>query len=130
MSPRILMFALVMAYSTNVVAENLIDSMRGTKEDAVVLVRRAVEYYKLNGEEKALADFSDPQGKFIDRDLYVFANAANGVCVAHGANKKLVGRPRIDEQDIDGKYYIKERTELMKDHESFWHYYKYPDPLT
>ena len=43
----------------------------GTKDEAVAMVKKAVEYIKANGRDKAFAEFTDTKGKFIDRDLYI-----------------------------------------------------------
>jgi cytochrome c len=105
-------------------------SDRATKEECVAFVKRAVEYFKLNGSQKALTEFINPAGKFIDRDLYIIAYDTTGLTLAHGANPKLVGRNRLDEQDTDGTYYNKERNNLMKTQNSFWTHYKFTDPIT
>jgi len=42
---------------------------QGTKEEAVAMVKKAIDYIKANGNEKAFAEFSNPKGQFVDRDL-------------------------------------------------------------
>lgn len=103
---------------------------RGTKEEAQAMVKKAGEYIKANGAEKAYAEFSKPDGQFHDRDLYVVVYDLTGKCVAHGSNPKLVGKDMIDMQDSDGKYYIKERVELAKTKTDFWQDYKFSDPIS
>jgi len=44
---------------------------QGTKEEAVAMVKKAIEYMKVNGNEKAFVDITDKTGQFVDRDLYV-----------------------------------------------------------
>ncbi len=45
----------------------------GTPAEAKALVKKAIDYMKANGKDKAFAEFSNPKGKFVDRDLYIFS---------------------------------------------------------
>ena len=83
----------------------------GTKDEAVAMVKKAVDFIKANGADKAYAEFSNPKGQFVDRDLYITIYDMNGKCLAHGANAKMIGRDLIDNKDVDGKEFIKERVE-------------------
>ena len=103
---------------------------QATKDEAVAMVKNAVEYVKKEGAEKAYADFSKKDGGFVDRDLYIFVQKMNGVTVANGGNPKLVGRDMSDVQDVDGKYLFKERYELASKQPSFWQDYKFSNPVT
>jgi cytochrome c len=67
---------------------------------------------------------------FVDRDLYITVYDLTGKCVAHGANAKLIGKDLSDSQDVDGKYFVKERVELAKAKQSFWQEYKFTNPVT
>jgi cytochrome c len=71
-----------------------------------------------------------PKGPFIDRDLYVVVYGMDGVVLAHGGDKKLVGVNRLHDKDVDGKEFVKERVELAKTEPSFWQNYKYLNPVT
>ena len=86
----------------------------GTKDEAVAMVKKAVGFIKANGAEKAYAEFSNPKGQFVDRDLYIAVYDMNGKCLAHGANAKMIGRDLLDNKDVDGKEFVKERVEMMK----------------
>lgn len=101
-----------------------------TKAEAIEMVKKAVRYIKQNGTEKAYAEIDDRKGQFVDRDLYVMVYDFNGVCLAHGAIAKLIGKNLIDAQDVDGKYYVKERVETAKTKDSYWLDYKFSDPVT
>ncbi len=103
---------------------------KGTKEEAVAMVKKAVEYAKANGNEKAFSEISNPKGQFVDRDLYVVVYDMNGKCLAHGANQKMVGRDLIDNKDVDGKEFMKERIALMKANNTAWQEYKFMNPVT
>ncbi len=77
----------------------------GTPKEAEALVKKAVSEIKSVGKEKAFAEISNPQGKFIDRDLYIFVYDLNGKCVAHGFNQKLIGTRRSYET-IGGRGFV------------------------
>jgi cytochrome c len=102
----------------------------GTKDEAVALVKKAIEYIKANGNDKAFAEISNPKGPFVDRDLYVVVYDMNAKCLAHGQKKSMVGKELIDFKDIDGKPYMKERVDLMKKQNTAWQEYKFMNPLT
>jgi cytochrome c len=102
----------------------------GTKEEAVALVKKAIEYIKANGRDKGFEEISNPQGQFVDRDLYVVVYDMNGKCLAHGANVKMIGRDLIDNKDVDGKEFVKERVEMMNKAQTGWQDYKFRNPVT
>jgi cytochrome c len=103
---------------------------KGTKDEAVAMVKKAIEFIKANGTEKAFEEISNPQGKFVDRDLYVVVYDMNGKCLAHGANVKMVGRDLLDNKDVDGKEFVKERVEMMKKKPTGWQDYKFRNPVS
>ncbi len=102
----------------------------GTKEEAVALVKKAVDYIKANGRDKAYEEFSNPKGQFVDRDLYIVVYDMNAKCLAHGQKKSMVGKDLIDFKDVDGKEFMKERVELMKKNNTAWQDYKFMNPVT
>lgn len=103
---------------------------KGTPAEAEALVKKAVAFYKTNGKDKAFAEFTNPKGAFVDRDLYIFVYDMNGVVVAHGQNPKMIGRNMADMSDPDGKYFVQERIELAKTKGKGWQNYKFSNPLT
>jgi signal transduction histidine kinase len=103
---------------------------KGTKPEAIALVKKAVDTIKANGPEKAYAQFGKADGGFRDRDLYVLVYDMTGTCLAHGINPKLVGKNNLEAQDADGVYYVKDRLAMAKTKDSFWQDYKYTDPVT
>ena len=80
----------------------------GTPKEAKALVEKAIAFYKANGKEKALAEFSKPKGQFTKGDLYIFAYNPTGTIIAHGGDPKLVGKDFTGVQDPDGKYFARE----------------------
>ncbi|MDI6725571.1 MAG: cache domain-containing protein [Smithellaceae bacterium] len=102
----------------------------GTKAEAEAMVKKAVAYFKAQGKDKAFEEFSNPKGKFIDKDLYVVVYDMKGVCLAHGFNQKMIGKDLIDLKDPDGKEFVKERVALGKTKDKFWQDYKFTNPVT
>jgi cytochrome c len=103
---------------------------QGTKDEAVKMVKKAVEFIKANGNEKAFEEITNPKGQFVDRDLYVVVYDMNAKCLAHGQKASMVGKELIDFKDTDGKEFYKERVELMKKQASAWQDYKFMNPVS
>ncbi len=101
-----------------------------TRDEAQAMVKKAVAFVKSEGPEKAYAAFTKKTPEFVDRDLYVVVYGLDGKVLAHGANEKLVGKEMIDAQDVDGKFFVKERVELAKANTSFWQDYKFVNPVS
>ncbi len=96
-------------------------------------MKRAGEFLKKNGRDKALAEFNNPKGQFVQKDLYIFAFGASGdgVELANGANIKLMGKNVKEMKDADGKYLIKDILALGTGAEGKgWVDYKWPNPAT
>jgi cytochrome c len=102
----------------------------GTKDEAIAMVKKAMEYIKANGREKSFEEFTNTKGKFIDRDLYIVVYDMNAKCLAHGQKKSMVGQELIEFKDVDGKEYMKERVDLMKKQQSAWQEYKFMNPVS
>jgi signal transduction histidine kinase len=102
----------------------------GTASEAQVLVGKAVAYLKANGKDKALAEFNNPKGQFVDRDLYVFVLDKDGVTLANGVNPKIVGKNVSDMKDQDGKFFIKDLLGVGNGKGSGWVDYHWPDPVS
>lgn len=105
-------------------------SEQGTAEEAIAMVKKAVAYLKANGKEKAFAEFSNPKGQFIDRDLYILVLDSNIVMLAHGVNPKIIGKSLIETKDADGKPFAKQFYEIGATKGSGWVDYKWPNPVT
>src|SRR5690349_4992530 len=103
---------------------------KATAAEAEAMVKKAVAFIKQNGADKAYAEFSNKKGGFVDRDLYIVVYGLDGKCLAHGANEKLIGKDLSEAQDVDGKYYVKERMDLAKAKQTFWQDYKFTNPVT
>jgi len=102
----------------------------GTANEAKGLVEKAAAYVKAEGKEKAFAEFSNPSGKFVDRDLYIFIVDFNGLTLAHGGNAKLVGKNMLELKDADGEFFIKKFIGVAKAKGNGWVDYKWVNPVT
>ena len=101
-----------------------------TAAEATALVRKGVAFIKVQGKERAYAELSNKAGTFVDRELYLVVYGLDGLVHAHGANEKMVGKNLIELKDIDGKAFVRERVELAQSRGSFWHDYKFINPVT
>ena len=108
------------------------DKSKGTAAEATAMVQKAVAHIKKAGRDKAFADFNNKGGAFTDRDLYVVVYDMKGKVLAHGANDKMIGKDVIDLRDNDGKYFVKERVEMMSKSPDAkgWQDYKFMNPVT
>jgi cytochrome c len=100
-----------------------------TKDEAIAMVKKAVAAIDQQGVDKTYAEINDSHGPFTDRDLYVVVYGLDGKVLAH-PSAKLVGKDMIDTQDVDGKYFVKERTEMARKQAEFWQDYKFVNPTT
>jgi cytochrome c len=103
---------------------------RGTAAEAKSLLSKAVAYYKANGQVKAFAAFNDSTGKFISKDLYIFALDNSGKIIAHGVNAALIGKDMMGAKDADGKPFIKEMVDVGKTKGKGSVDYKWANPKT
>lgn len=103
---------------------------RGTAKEAQSMVKKAVAFYKKMGRDKATAEFGNPKGKFIEKDLYISVYDMNGVVVSHPYNRGLIGKNVLALKDPDGKMFIKEFVDKAKADNSGWVSYKYTHPQT
>jgi cytochrome c len=101
-----------------------------TTADAQALVERAVAHVHDVGRDKALADFSRPDGGFVDGALYVFCQDASGVVVAHGGNPRLVGRDMSDVRGPGGRMANVEINRLGLTKGGGWLEFRWPNPAT
>lgn len=101
-----------------------------TKEEATAMVKKAVAFVKVQGPDKAYAEFTKKGGHFHDRDLYITVLDLDGKVLAHGQREDLIGKVLIDATDPDGKQFVKERVNLARQQPSFWQKYKFMNPAT
>ncbi len=101
----------------------------GTKADAEAMVKKCVASIKANGLEKTIEEVNS--GKiYVKDDVYITIYDMNGKCVAHGSNKKLVGKDLLEMKDPDGVFYVKERIAIANKSGRGWQNYKFNNPVT
>ncbi|MBN2735253.1 MAG: cache domain-containing protein [Methanomicrobiaceae archaeon] len=97
--------------------ENLGSDNYISNETLVAFVDSAVEYVKKYGKEKALLEFNNPNGSFIDGELYIFAYTFNGTTLAHPVSPEKVGVNRMDEGETG--IFLRDCIELVKNGSGF-----------
>ena len=94
----------------NVPESGDVSGMNTTVEELKNFVESAYIYAHKVGKEKALAEFNNPNGKFIDGELYIFAYDINGTVLALPHQPNLIGKNRWYLQDTTGIKYIQRTT--------------------
>ena len=103
---------------------------RGTADEAEKLVKKAVEMLKAKGKDATFHEINKDGSPFVDRDLYLFVIDTKGNTLAHGFNKKLIGRNMYELRDPNGKFFIKEFIALAQNKGKGWVDYLFTDPIT
>lgn len=99
----------------------------GSRDEAKAMAEKAAAFFTANGKDKAFAAINEGSDGFKDRDLYVFVYDDAGNCVAHGANKALIGKNLIDIRDTDGKPLIRDIVAVKT---AAWVDFKWQNPQT
>ena len=98
-------------------------------DEAHAMVLEAVAHIGQVGREKAFRDFHAADGRFIDRDLYLFGFDRNGIILAFGGDARLVGMPASAIPGLDSSGLI-ERAWTAADAGGGWVAYEVVNPLT
>ena len=125
-------FVLAFGATSTLAQDKAKAASKGTAAEATAMVQKAIAHIKKVGREKAFADFDNKNGVFTDRDLYVVVYDMKGKVLAHGANDKMIGKDVIELRDSDGKYFVKERVEMMSKgpEAKGWQDYKFMNPVS
>jgi cytochrome c len=99
----------------------------GTRDEAKAMTERVAQFFKDNGKDKTFTAVTEGSEGFKARDLYAFVYDNSGTCVAHGANKGLVGQNLLNLKDIEGKAVIKEIVAVQN---TGWVDFKWQNPQT
>ena len=92
---RILVAGMVLLF---VVVGLVYAQQRIASVEAKAMLKKAVAFYKANGQEKAFAAFNDRKGQFVDQELYIFVLDMNGKILAHGVKPELIGKDMAEIQ--------------------------------
>lgn len=101
-----------------------------SKSDVTRMVKKAKSFYKSSGKRIAFAEFTNPNGAFVEDELYVFVLNCKGTMLAHGVNERFVGEEFIDLMDSDKKLFIKEIVDTANSKGSGWVEYKWIEAVT
>lgn len=93
-------------------------------------VDEAMAFYRASGKEIALVEFSNPQGRFVKGEQYLYVLDINGTMLAHPVNEKYVGKDFYRVQDSAGKSFIKEIVDTANARGFGWVDYQWFDPAT
>lgn len=103
---------------------------RGNADDAQRLAKKAIVFVKKYGRQRLLEEAGNRQGQLVDRDLYLTITDLKANTLVNGNNAKLNGKNVFDLRDADGKYFVRERLEILKSRASGWIDYRWPDPVS
>ena len=107
--------------------ENPDNSVQLTPEYLKTFVEKAYVYAQTHTKEEALRAFNDPDGEFIDGELYIFAYDMNGTALALPYQDKLVGVNRMQAEDIIGVKYVERGIARVKQGGGYI-FFQYPNP--
>jgi signal transduction histidine kinase len=121
---------LAAAFMVLTLAASTVASAGATPEQAKAFSERASAYIKQVGEKIAFADFTRPDGGFVEGELYVFCYDRRGVNLAHGGNRAFVGRNLLHIKDPDG---LEPNAMIVRkgfEQGRGWVDFKWPNPVT
>jgi len=99
-------------------------------DEARALAERAAAHLESVGPDRAFRAFMDPEGDFVDRDLYVFVIDFHGIMMASGGFPNSIGSVLTNVRDRNGRAYIREMLELAREQEQGWIEYEMVHPCT
>ena len=104
-------------------------SCSGTGEVARLMsfVGNAKDLISQKGEG-AFVDFRDANGDWINGENYIFIYDMDGNTVVLPPQSELEGTNRLATQDPEGKFFVREMTDILKLSDSGWLDYKYMKP--
>jgi len=114
---------LVIYISSNVQAED----KSVTVKKVMDMVRKAVKLIQEKGTEVAFPIISDPNGEFVDGELYVFSYNMDGDIVQH-LRPELVGKNMMSVKDKNGKCLACDFIRIAREEGEGWSQYLWPKP--
>jgi len=103
---------------------------QGTADQARQMVFDAIVHLRTRGLERAIADFHDRQGPFIDRDLYIFSFDRSGRYVVHGAMPERDGTPLSSHAGLDTEQLVADAWQVCDNEQGGWVSYSILNPAT
>ena len=99
-------------------------------DDVKHWVEAAICHLKACGRNVALAEFSNPVGRFVKNGMYIFALDTTGQMIAHGANDNYIGQDFYHVNDFDGRPFIRHIVDTANSQGYGWVEYKWLNPRT
>lgn len=99
-------------------------------DEAKALAEKAATHVKDVGIDKALADFNNPSGGYIDRELFVVVYGPDGKIVCSPGLPALLNRDASQLKDVNGKAFGKEIMTVGQNGGTGWVEYRMANPLT
>ncbi len=90
-----------------------------SNETLVAFVESAVAYVRENSKGAALAEFNDPNGSFVQGELYIYAYDFNGTTLAHPVNPEKVGVNRLNETEGGVGIFLAEMNDAVRNGDGF-----------
>lgn len=102
------------------------------------MVKKAQDFWKKNGKDVSLAEFSNTKGQFVDGEFYLFVweytliKEKKIICLARGdGNKAMIGINGYELKDPDGILIQQGQVKVSQSKEGFgWMDYKRTNPTT
>ncbi len=107
-----------------------IELRQGTADQARQMVFDAMVHVQSVGLEQAARDLQNPDGPFIDRDLYVFVFDREGYYVVHGAAPLKDGTNLAEIEGLDADKLLADAWAACDESEGGWVNYAITNPLT
>jgi len=105
-----------------------------TPSEAKKRVKKAIKFLKQEGSQAAFAEFTDEKGRFTDMDSYITVYNVDGVLKAFPIQtrtaKDSLGTNVLHLRDNNGKLYIRELIELVKEKGKCWVEYIFLNPAS
>ncbi|AGX87865.1 methyl-accepting chemotaxis protein [Candidatus Symbiobacter mobilis] len=121
---------LIQQASTLEISVGDIQLRQGTADQARQLVFDAMMHWRSVGEERAIHDFHDPHGPFLDRDMYVFVVDRAGMYTVHGAMPEKDGTDLRSMPGLDADQLLEEAWALCDQEQGGWVSYSITNPTT
>ncbi len=93
---------------------------RGSKEQAIALVKKAKAHLNKHGKEKSIPVFSDTAGPFRDRDLFLVMMDLHGKVLSHAAMNKMIGTDISPMKDANGVLMVQDMLDKAKTRDKGW----------
>ena len=122
--------ALVLCCAGVLLARPALAADAATPAEAKALAEKAAAHFKAVGPEKAIADFNDPAGGFVDRELFVVVYDPDNKIVGSYGVPALRGKDATALKDVEGKEFGNAIVAQAKTQTAGWVEYRMTNPAT